>query len=218
MTNPITLPAIEGYEQSRLIPRQPKNIARMEGRRSEEENTATFWWEAQYRTPYLTAEEIAIVDSWLVQMASGGSTFLAYDFFRPRPRLMDTGSALSGTKAVGGSFNGTANLSIVTSSTRLVIDDLPAGFIVSTGDWLEVNKSALVRSLHLVTVGATSNAGGTITIDIKPALDTNAFTAIACSVQFEKPSCVMIVLGNPSVGRGRGDRVLDFKAQEVFYQ
>lgn len=217
MADPITLPAGIDYENFDIGAITMKETSRMEGRRVETVEFGSAYWTANYGTPFLSEDQIADMDAWLLTAAGAGTTFLAHDLYRPRPRLENTGSPLSGTKALGGPFDGTADLTIITNSREVIIEGLPNGFQLSVGDYLEFTMSNLIRSLHEITEAVTANSSGQAIVKFKHGLNTEHFT-VAADVQFEKPSCVMQVLGNPRVPKGWSGRRVAFEASEVFYQ
>lgn len=215
MADPISLPAIP-WSQIDFMPISPASVNRMEGRRSEMQAFGTPYWTASFSTGTLLPAQSGLFDAFMMKADARGSTFLAYDVSRPRPIAMDKGKALSGTKAGGGSFNGDVAFSAVTATT-LSITGLPAGFKFSPGDYIEVRKSALVRSLHRVTEPATANSSGTVTISIMYQLDTQNFNA-SCTGHLEKPSCVMMIdPGSAQATKSLGSRDTSFTATEVFF-
>jgi hypothetical protein len=215
MTTPISLPNVP-FVSCDFNPVRPRAIERMEGRRTESQSAGTPYWTASYKTTFLSESDMGIMDAFMMQAGDDGETFLGYDVFRPRPILMDTKVPLSGTKAVGGSFNGTAALQEITDSRTIVVEGLPAGFKLSPGDYVEIRMSALLRSLHRIMASATANSGGVVTLSIKYGLDLQHFTTEAV-VNFEKPSCLMqIDPGSFSGTKSWSDRRPSFSATEVF--
>ncbi|PCI03435.1 MAG: hypothetical protein COB78_10785 [Hyphomicrobiales bacterium] len=217
MADPVNLPAGIGYENFDMGIIALKETSRMEGRRVESVAFGSSYWTASYGTPFLQEDQLANMDAWLLAAASAGTTFLAHDLYRPRPRLENNGSPLSGAKALGGVFDGTADLTIITNSREVIIEGLPDGFQLSIGDYLEFTMSPLIRSLHEIIEPVTANSSGQAIVKFRHGLDTQHFT-IAADVQFEKSSCVMQVLGNPRVPKGWGARRASFEASEVFFQ
>nr|WP_246671794.1 hypothetical protein [Mesorhizobium sp. B2-2-3] len=188
----------------------------MEGRRTEGQSIGTPWWTAQYTGVWRNKAEFGLLDAFMMQAGDDGETFLGYDVFRPRPILMDTGAPLSGTKAGGGAFNGTAVLNSITNSRTVVIGGLPAGFQFSPGDYVEFRMTALTRSLHRIMAPATTNGAGVVTLSIKYGLDLDNFTTSAV-VNFEKAACVMqIDPGSYSGAKSWSSRQPSFSATEVF--
>ncbi|MEQ1407780.1 hypothetical protein ABK249_22935 [Neorhizobium sp. Rsf11] len=221
MADPIPLPTFGGgrrdWTECKFDPIQPRDTNQMEGRRTEAQTFGTPYWVARYVAKPLLRTEYGVMDAFMMQAGDDGETFLAYDAFRPRPIAHDTGRPLSGTRATGGAFNGQANLQAIANSRTIVVSGLPAGFVLSPGDYVEVRKSALVRSLHRIMAAATSDAGGVVTLSIKYGLDTGIFH-VADTVHFEKPSCTMqIDPGSYDGTKSWASRSPSFTATEVFF-
>lgn len=215
MATPINLPAVKWLECN-FDPQRPRATDRMEGRRTEGQTVGTPWWAATYKTGWLQEAEMGALDAFMMQAGDDGETFLGYDIFRPRPILMDAKVPLSGTKAGGGTFNGTATLNSITNSRTVVVGGLPAGFKLSAGDYIEFRMSALLRSLHRIMAAATANSSGVVTLSIKYGLDTQHFTTAAV-VNFEKAACIMqIDPGSYSGTKSWQARQPSFSATEVF--
>lgn len=216
MADPIDLPDI-GWREVIFDPVRPRNTERMEGRRTEAQSFGTPYWTARYTAGLLGFEDFGKLDAFIMSAGDDGETFLGYDVFRPRPIAMNTGTPLSGIKAGGGAFNGTAILTAITNSLTVTVGGLPAGFILSPGDYVEFRMSAPVRSLHRITTAATANGAGVVTLSIKYGLDTQHFTTAAI-VNFEKPACVMqIDPGSFSGPKSKRYGNQSFSATEVFF-
>lgn len=209
MADPIFLPSGIGFENLEFSATEPRDIARMEGRRVESVAFGTPFWTANFSTVFLEEEDVATMDAWLIQTASAGVSFLAHDIFRPRPIKENTGVPLGS--------GATANLATITNSRQVAVNALPAGFQLTAGDYMTFRMSNRIRSLHMITASATANGSGSVVLKFKNDLDTQHFTTSAV-VDFEKPSCVMQVIGNPRVPKGWGARRVSFQAQEVFFQ
>lgn len=216
MVTVVSLPAV-GFTQCDFDPVRPRDTNRMENRRTEAQSFGTPYWVAKYTAARMTYQEFGLLDAFMMSAGDDGEVFTAYDVFRPRPILMDTGVPLSGTKAAGGAFNGDGVLQSITNALTITISGLPAGFQLSPGDYVEVRKSASIRSLHRIKTAATANSSGVVTLSIKYALDLQNFT-LPCTVHFEKPSCLMqIDPGSWSGSKSWASRSPSFSATEVFF-
>ena len=221
MPDPILLPIFgdgrKEWVECRFDPIQPRNSDQMEGRRTESQSFGTPYWVASYVTRPLLRPEFGVMDAFMMQLDDNGQTFLAHDVFRPRPIAHDNGFPLSGSKAGGGAFNGDAVLQSITNPVTIVVSGLPAGFHLSRGDYVEIRKNPLARSLHRIIAPAIANAGGVATLSIRYALDTGNFNT-SCTVHFEKPSCTMqIDPGSYDGKKSWANRSPSFTATEVFF-
>lgn len=213
----LTLPPIIGWESVSFDPVRPRSLSRMEGRRTEAVTFGTPYWRASYQAPWLEYREFGMMDAFMMRAGDDGEVFRAYDPFRPRPIAHDDGKALSGTRAAGGAFDGTATLQSITDSRTVVVSGLPASFQFRAGDYAEIRQSVSVVSLHRVQEDAQADALGVVKLSIKYALDTQHFAAGAV-VNLEKASCLMqIDPGSYSGRKSWSDRKPSFTAQEVFF-
>lgn len=214
MSDPIDLPDV-GYRSVEFDPVRPRATERMEGRRTETQTFGTPWWVAKYTVQILSRADFGKLDAFQMSAGDDGETFRAYDVYRPRPILEDLGVPLSGVKAGGGAFDGTATIETIVSSREIDIQGLPAGFQLSTGDYVEFREAGQ-SSLHRLLAAVTADVDGKATLTIAFGLDTQNFTD-AAEVRFEKPSCLMQVDPGSFSGpktRVPGDR--SFSATEVF--
>lgn len=215
MVSPISLPNLP-YADCEFDPVQPWDTNRMEGRRTESVGGVTPYWVAKYRFDFLRREHLGMVDAFMMRVGGDGGTFAAYDVSRPRPIAHDTGKTLTGTRAGGGAFDGTAVLEDILSSREVVVAGLPAFFQLSRGDYIEIRQATLVRSLHRIIEDQSANGSGRVTLPIRYGLDTGVFTTDA-TVRFEKASCLMqIDAGSWSASKAMSARTPSFTATEVF--
>ncbi|WP_048648943.1 hypothetical protein [Nitratireductor soli] len=214
MTTIIDMPGVLMDDVS-FRPFSPVLVDRMEGRRTETLRRPTNWWIASWRTVQLTAEELGRMDAWST-VASDGALFRAFDVRRPRPMAEDTGQPLSGARAGGGAFDGTATIIEIGADRRSVtIGGLPANFQLKASDYVELRMSALLVSLHWAVADVQASAAGVAVLPIRYGIDA-AFTT-AATVNFEKPACLMQL--DPSSyesGMAGTVRQASFSAQEVF--
>lgn len=213
MATIIDLPCGVGLTSTRFDPIRSRKTARMEGRRTEEDVSPEFYWVASYSTPTKSLRHFGELDDFAMAIDSG-AFFRAFDTTRPRPVKYING-ALSGTKAAGGAFDGTASLQSITDSRTIVVSGLPAAWQLRVGDYIELRQSPEVVSLHRVAEDVASNASGVATIKIRFALPPGIFSAGA-TVNFEKPSFLAKTdPGSFNAMRRREDRSISFSAQEM---
>lgn len=215
MVTIVDLPTIIGWEKCNFDPVVPRSKDRMEGRRTEGLRIGQPYWRASYGPGWLDLLDYGRMDAFIMQAGDGGEVFRAYDVFRPRPMRHDTGLPLSGNRAAGGAFDGTATLAAIVNPLTISVSGLPAAFRLSKGDYVELRKGN-ASSLHRITDDAIATAGGTVTLSIRYALDTQNF-GLTSQVRFEKPSCLMqIDPGSYDAEKSRTSRRPSFTAEEVF--
>lgn len=214
MTRLIALPTIDWHEVT-LKPHAPALVDRMEGRRTETVRQGTTWWTGSWQSVQLSREDLGRIDAWHMD-ASDGAVFRAHDVLRPRPLAHDNGQPLSGTRAIGGAFDGTASLNAIASSRRgATVAGLPANFQLLAGDYIEFRMSAALVSLHMVTADVKAGSNGVAVVAFRYELDA-AFT-VASTVNLEKPACLMqIDPGTYNAPKAGNEWVASFTAAEVF--
>lgn len=189
-------------------------MASMEGRRTETADSVTPYWTLRASTTLLQFRAYDDMSAFLMEASDGGQCFLAFDIFRPRPSAYD--KPLSGTRAIGGAFNGTATLVSVQSARQVMVSGLPAGFIINRGCNVGFRRSSLVRSLHRVTEDVTAGSDGIAVLKFRYGLDA-LFVPAGTTVDFEKPCCVMQLDAGYSSSKQGISGKFSFTAQEAFY-
>jgi hypothetical protein len=128
------------------------------------------------------------LDAWrarLNQLENGLQTFWGYPMSRCFPIAYPNGSW-----PTGGAFNGSAVLSSINPNRKaIVLQALPAGFKLSTGDYLSI-----AGDLHQVMESAIANGSGiTGEFEIRPHL-WPAVTAPTPGVLLKQPACQMAIV------------------------
>lgn len=211
----IDLPLID-WQAVTFDPVQPRNTSRMEGRRTEAQTFGTPYWIATYTPGWLEERDYGLMDAFMMRAGDGQEVFRAYDPFRARPIAWGNSTPLTGTRATGGTFDGTATITARTANS-LSVSGLPAGFQVRAGDYVEVRKSASLISLHRVMADVAADGSGVVTLAIRHNLDLQTFT-LPLAANFEKPSCLMQI--DPGSYQGQkswSSRSPSFSATEVFF-
>lgn len=121
----------------------------------------------------------------------------------------------NGSWPTGGAFSGVAAVRSRSAPDLLGLKTLPAGYVVSEGDWLSISYDGqlmLVKALEAVTADVS---GDTTEIQVSPPLRSGV--AVNDAVSVFKPSChMMIVPGSVSAPvdmQGRGP--ISFEALQV---
>lgn len=208
MVTVVNLPAVP-FAQCEFDPIRPSSSERMEGRRVEGQSTGTPYWVAKYRTDFLTREQAGLMAAFRMECSDNGGLFLAYDIDHQRP-----------LKYLGGfpvGFTGNATVRSFINSLSVEVQDLPAGFQLVKGDYVELRRSTSLRSLHIVTAAATANAAGVVSLSIKYPVDLEYFKT-PCTAHFYQAACLMqIDPGSWSAPKSMADRNVSFTATEMFF-
>lgn len=177
------------------------NISRTLGRAVDAEVVPYPYWTADYDLVPLEDEDFGRYESFLIKHRVGRNHFLAYKTYRPRPLRMDAGVPLTGVKAIGGAFDGTAAMDAVIDSLNVTISGLPANFELIEGDMVDFQENADIRTLHMIGADATADANGVVSIVLDNPIYNNIITT-AATVNFEKASCLMQINEQPDQQRG----------------
>lgn len=145
-------------------------------------------WTTKIETPTaLEREDVDPIRAFIDRLKGGVERVYMGDWLRRLPIAYRAG--FTGlTRAGGGSFDGTADVTALTAST-LSLATLPAGFAFGAGDMVGLVDGAY-RSLHRVVTAATANGSGVVTVTVEPAIATTVFTT-AATANFDSPVCIM---------------------------
>jgi hypothetical protein len=143
-------------------------------------------WLGEWRSEAMDATKMGVARAWFDTLSSI-QEFYGYDQYRQYPL------AYANTGFLGG-FTGTCTLTSVTLPYTIVLGSLPAGFILSPGDYLsfDYTSGTTVRALHRVSEGGTASGGGSLTIEVRPAVRSGF--AGGATVTVFRASARMIVL------------------------
>jgi hypothetical protein len=164
-------------------------------------------WAVTAETPILKPAERGVWRAFFDALRDGGKQFLIHDTDRPFPLEYATGFDGMVIAGTGTPFVGTALLTSV-SGTALTVSNLPAGFVLSPGDYAGV-PNATPRALFRVSAPAVANGMGGITFDVEPVPPQN----LVGTITFAKPTCVMrLVPGTASAPADAGGAPASFQA------
>ncbi|WP_375414622.1 hypothetical protein [uncultured Bradyrhizobium sp.] len=128
------------------------------------------------------------LDYWrarLNAMENGLSTFYGYSLSRTFPikypnRSWPTGSSFSGTTAAVSAIN--------INRKAIAVASLPAGYVISIGDYVKIGAT----DLHQAMESATANGGGvTPQFEVRPHIWPGVSGG---AVSVRKPSCIMAIV------------------------
>lgn len=169
-------------------------------------------WSASYETRELAPTLLRHWKARLNALEGGLQTFKGYDKTACFPIAYPNGSW-----PTGGAFDGLATLNAVSDTKTIRLGDLPAGFVLSVGDYLSFTYGASdVRALHQVVEAAVAAGSGiTPEFEIRPRLRVG--WELETVVSLVRPYALMaIVPGSVSDGSslsGRG--ALSFSARQA---
>lgn len=228
---PLSVPTGIRFGEWTLAMVHTRDASMLEGRRLETADFGTPYWSLTAKTQGMTISQADEFEDFLFRAMRPGATFVCPDLYRKRPRPYGE-VPLTGTKALGGAFNGDADVHSIQNSRQVTIEGLPANFLINRGALIEFRNSALVRSLHRVTTAVQSMGGyvlpgyvepgyvlpfgdGKAVVNFEPPLNTGVFTT-SSTAHLEKPSCIMMLTGY-DMPKAQGSRVASFTATEAFF-
>jgi hypothetical protein len=145
-------------------------------------------WTLTAQSRQMSPNELDYWRARLDAMENGLQTFYGWQMSRYYPIKYPRG-----TWPTGSSFNGTATLlSVGTNSKSISISGLPAGYVVSVGDMVQVGTD-----LHRVMEDSTaSGAGETSEFEVRPHIwpGVAAGGSPATTVIVKRPACVMAIV------------------------
>jgi hypothetical protein len=146
------------------------------------------YWKGFFETRPLNRWEFGEFAACWDSMRGGVKTFKANDPMRPYPNAYRAGFG-GLTRAGGGAFDGTADVTALTAST-IALATLPAGFVVTAGDYVGLTEGSLI-GLYRIIEAVTANGSGVATVTVEPKI-LSAFTAAAVA-NFEKPPAEFVI-------------------------
>lgn len=168
-------------------------------------------WTTTIRTPAgLNRTKADPVKAFAAKLGRYRQVYM-WDWLRPYPKTYPAGFG-SLTRAGGGSFDGTANVTALTAST-IALSTLPASFVVKAGDMIGLTEGSR-RGLYTVVDDATANGSGVVTLNVEPAVESMLFTD-AATANFDKPVCVMTLTDEADPNRDYWFESVEFTLVQV---
>lgn len=171
------------------------------------------YWTMKATTQPLTPALRAKWKAWAASLKGSINQFYAFDIERLYP-INYGASALTLTRAGGGTFDGTASLDAATATT-LSISGLSNAYALAAGDHVSIGLEGGQRSLHVVTEDDTALVDGTVTVNVEPPVPAS-FDLLA-AVQLVAPKCIMVMKPNSfnAPADGTGLAPVSFEAVQV---
>lgn len=194
-TFPLALPSI-GYEACEFTLARQVVGARLRSGAAQRIGRGVDYWRASYRTIRLDRDGYDDLMAFIETLSFGLHGFLAYDVGRQYPRTYPNGFdgllRPDGTTA----FDGTADLSAITSET-ISIADLPPDFVFRAGDWLGLVQSGSY-GLHRFQEDRTASGTGTLAdVYLSPPPLSTVFTTGTGKVNLARPKALMLLDPEP---------------------
>jgi len=138
-------------------------------------------WIGQYSSGLLNAARFGVVRAWVDTLLST-EEFYGYDKLRELPlRGLPVG------------FTGACSVSTFTLPFALTLTGLPVGFVLSPGDYVSFDyNSGTSRALHRIVAGGTASGGGSLLLEVRPAIRSGLVAPQAATVY--RSAARMIIL------------------------
>ena len=152
-------------------------------------------WVGDVKFGAMTVTESAQVSGLLDILRPAGRTFFAYDPRRRFPLTDPTGSILGASAPV---------IASLPNAREMTISGLPAGYVLSIGDYLAFDYGTPARrALHQLVQGVVANGAGlTPVFEVSPMVRPGA--AVAAPVTLIRASCkAVLVKGSVSKGTSK---------------
>jgi hypothetical protein len=146
-------------------------------------------WTLRAASKVLSPNNLDLWRARLTSLENGLQQFWGFPMSRCYPIAYPKGSW-----PTGGAFTGlTANLSAINANRKAVtLSALPAGFVLSPGDYISIARSG-AADLHQLMETATASGGGvTAEFEIRPQLWPDVTITRAVSVK--QPACLMAIV------------------------
>jgi hypothetical protein len=142
-------------------------------------------WQLTAQSKRLSVNELDYWRARLNGMENGIATFYGYSLSRTYPIAYPRGSWPTGV-----SFSGTtAALASVNANRKAVtISGLPAGYVVSVGDYVQIGTTDLHQAMEAVTA---DGSGLTPEFEVRPHIWTGVSSG---DVSVKKPHCIMAIV------------------------
>jgi hypothetical protein len=159
---------------------------------------APMLWSGEVRLGAMTRFEASHPETMLDILRPAGRSFYAYDFRRPFPLLDPTGTVLGAA---------TPTIASLPNTRELTIAGLPAGYMLSRGDYLAFDYGAPARrALHRIVTGAVASGGGvTPALEVTPMIRTGAL--VGAAITLVRPACKAVLVAG-SVSKGSSSRTI----------
>lgn len=181
------------------VPRQ--ELSRQANGRTIGKDFGSAAWMVSYTTAPLTTTDALTFESLLDTLDGVTNTFEAFDLRRPFPLAYPTGA-----------FTDSGQLNSVNANNKaLSLKLLPAGYLVSVGDYLSFTYGTS-RALHRVMEAVTANGSGLTTeFEVRPHIRPG--WALSTAVALKAPRGLFVLVPGSVTPRTDGEKtIISFQA------
>jgi hypothetical protein len=113
--------------------------------------------------------------AWRAKLRGGLNTFSTWDVNKRTPLAYPSATSAA---SISGAWGGTATVTALGASGALSLSGLPAGYVLSAGDYIGLEESGRY-DLYEVATTVTANGSGVVTVSVLPYLRSTVFTTAA---------------------------------------
>jgi len=179
VTYPLAFPSIARFSSVRFDLVRTDIVTRFRSGDQQAAEVADALWSADFTSAKLMPGDHEEWSAWWASLRGRLGTFLAFDPSRRRPRMHPNG--IAGWNGVG-SVTGRGAFAIA-------VEGVPSTLQLRPGDYVGLQQGAR-RGLHRILAPASASGGGTIALDVEPAVLTSAFP-VGATARFHDASCLM---------------------------
>lgn len=162
-------------------------------------------WYTSLRTPPLTVDRALDFEAYLHSLNGVKNPFYFADLRRRYPKQYPTGA-----------FTDSGTISAFPDGNLVAINNLPAGFVISRGDYFHIQSSGR-RALLMCAEPITANGSGTTgAFSVVPELPV--WISVGLSTVFKKPAAKMVLLPD-SISQQSNTKFteISFEAMAILY-
>jgi len=170
-------------------------------------------WRLKFTRSPTTEAEYDLWRTWLTSLRGSGKLFFGRDMRRGRwPRAYAKTGFTDLTRAGGGAFDGTATSIDIADRYVPAFTGLPAGFVVSIGDYVgfsygDDNGCTLHRFVEAGVADVDGEGAWTVEPELPPFVPGDAVAT------FASPTCLMVIVpGSSDVSADNNQRRISFEA------
>lgn len=178
-TYPLAFPSIARFSSVRFDLVRTDLVTRFRSGDQQAAEVAPALWSAELTSAKLLHGDFEEWSAWWASLRGRLGTFLAFDPSRRRPRMHPNG--IAGWDGVG-TVTGRGAFAIA-------ISGVPATLELRPGDYVGLQQGAR-RGLHRIVAAASASDGGTVSVDVEPAVSTGIFP-VGATARFYDASCLM---------------------------
>ena len=145
-------------------------------------------WQVHIETKPLDREGRQLWHAWKLSLRGGFNRFRCFDIGQMAPLAYEGAQA---PQEIAQGWTGNATVTSLGPSGALTLGGVPAGYVASVGDRVELSQGVFTALYEIITP-ATATAGGALALTVAPLLHTSTFTT-AATARLWRPRALFIM-------------------------